>query len=336
MAPAARGIETLGASVRAMGEIAAAADRAGMSAWTPELYTRSATITLAEMAARTSTCTIGTAIAYGVGRTPMVLAAEARDLDELADGRLVLGLGNGTRRMLSDWHGVDPSSPALRMEELVPLLRRLWRLHEEPVHHDGRFYRVHIVPTGDVVPPVRERIPIYTAGANPRMIEVAGRVADGLLAHPLCGPAYLTDVAVPAIVRGAEHVARDPGEVALAALVIAVVHDDAEQARREAAAQLAFYASAKTYGFVLEASGFGAEAATVREAFALRDVDAMIAAVTDEMVDELTVAGTAAEVRTGLARYDDLLDHLILYTPNFGMTPERAYENSYALIELSS
>jgi probable F420-dependent oxidoreductase len=333
---AARGIEPLGASVRAMGEIAAAAEQAGMSAWTPELHTRSATITLAEMASRTSTCTIGTAIAYGVGRSPIVLAAEARDLDELSDGRLVLGLGNGTSRMLEDWHGADPSSPASRMEELVPLLRRLWRLHEEPVRHDGRFYRVHIVPTGDVVPPVRERIPIWTAGANPRMIETAGRVADGLLAHPLCGPRYLREVARTAVEQGARHAGRDPGEVVFAALVIAVVHDDADHARREAAAQLAFYASAKTYGFVLDASGFGAEAAAVREAFARRDTEGMLAAITDQMVDELTVAGTPEEVRAGLARYDDLLDHLILYTPNFGMTSERAYENSYALIELSA
>ncbi|HWI75441.1 MAG TPA: LLM class flavin-dependent oxidoreductase, partial [Baekduia sp.] len=111
------GIEPQGASVRDMAEIAAAADAAGLdAAWTPELYNRSATITLAAMAHRTARCRVGTAIAYGVGRSPLVLAAEARDLDELSDGRLVLGLGNGTRRMISDWHGQDPDAPAVRME----------------------------------------------------------------------------------------------------------------------------------------------------------------------------------------------------------------------------
>jgi len=43
--------------------------------------------------------------------------------DEIADGRFVLGLGNGTRRMIADWHGQDPEAPALRMEELVGLVR---------------------------------------------------------------------------------------------------------------------------------------------------------------------------------------------------------------------
>lgn len=71
---------------------------------------------------------------------PLVLATEARDLDELSNGRLVLGIGNGTKRMMSDWHGVpDTSAPALRMEELVMLLRRIWNLHEGPIHHEGRF-----------------------------------------------------------------------------------------------------------------------------------------------------------------------------------------------------
>src|SRR4051794_27010672 len=198
------GIEVQGASVRGMGAIAAAADAAGLdAAWTPELYNRSATITLAEMAHRTSRCRIGTAIAYGVGRSPLTLAAEARDLDELSDGRLVLGIGNGTRRMISDWHGQDPEAPAVRMEELVLVLRALWRLHEGPVDHDGRFYRLHIAPTGDLLAPLRPEIPIYTAGVNPRMIEVAGRVADGLLGHALFTTGYIEDVVRPAIARGA-------------------------------------------------------------------------------------------------------------------------------------
>ena len=75
-----------------MGDLAAAAERAGLdAAWAPELYDRSATISVAEMAHRTERCTVGTAIAYGVGRSPLTLAAEARDLDEISDGRFVLG-----------------------------------------------------------------------------------------------------------------------------------------------------------------------------------------------------------------------------------------------------
>jgi probable F420-dependent oxidoreductase len=332
--PLTVGIEPQGTSVRAMGEIAAAADAAGLTAaWTPELYNRSATITLAEMAHRTTRCTVGTAIAYGVGRSPLTLAAEARDLDEISDGRLVLGLGNGTRRMISDWHGLDGDAPAVRMEELVVLLRRLWRLHEGPVEHEGRFYRVRIAPTGDLLPPLRERIPIWTAGVNPRMVEVAGRVADGLLGHTLFTVRYIEDVVMPAVEKGALRAERDPASIKLASLLFASVHDDAEVARREVAAQIAFYASAKTYAPLLETIGFARAGEAIREAFGRGDLAAMVAAVPDAMVDALAVAGTPADVRSALRRYEGVLDHAILYTPSFTLSPERVRESALALIE---
>ncbi|QEC50739.1 LLM class flavin-dependent oxidoreductase [Baekduia soli] len=320
-----------------MGEVAAAADAAGLdAAWAPELYNRSATITVAEMAHRTQRCRVGTAIAYGVGRSPLTMAAEARDLDEISDGRFVLGLGNGTRRMISDWHGLDPEAPAVRMEELVPLIRRLWRVHEEAIDHDGRFYRLHFRPTGDLLPPLRERIPIYTAGVNPRMIETAGRVADGLLGHVLFTIPYLEDVVLPAIEKGARRMERDPSEIQVASLVFAAVNDDAEQARRDVAAQIAFYASAKTYGTIMERIGFGGVGEAIREAFARRDHEAMIAAVPDAMIDALAVCGTAQDVRDGLRRYEGLLDHAILYTPSFGLAPERVQDNALGLIRACS
>jgi probable F420-dependent oxidoreductase len=316
-----------------MGEVAAAADAAGLdAAWAPELYHRSATISVAEMANRTRRCTVGTAIAYGVGRSPLTLAAEARDLDELADGRFVLGLGNGTRRMMADWHGVDPESPALRMEELVPLVRRLWRMHEGPIEHEGRFYRLRFKPTGDVPAPARE-IPIYTAGVNPRMIETAGRVADGLLGHTLFTTAYLEDVVLPAIERGTRKTGRSTDGVRIASLVFASVHEDAERARAEVAAQIAFYASAKTYAPLLERTGFDAVGDEIRAAWSRGDLGAMVAAVPERMVDALAVAGTPEDVRAGLRRYEGLLDHVILYAPSFRLTTDRVHENTLALIE---
>src|SRR3954452_20588168 len=177
--------------------------------WGTEFYDRSATVSLAAMAQATERVTIGSAIAYAFGRTPVVLAAEARDLDELSGGRVILALGTGTRRMQTDWHGLDGEHPASRMEELVPLVRRLLRLHEGPVDHDGRFYRLRVRPTAPVGPPLRTHIPIYMAGVNPRMIEAAGRVGDGLVGHPLFTPEYVREVARPALAKGAEHARRD-------------------------------------------------------------------------------------------------------------------------------
>src|SRR5919204_6232798 len=127
------------------------AERAGLeSVWTTEFPDHSATVGLAAVALATQRVTIGSAIAYAFGRTPLVLAAEARDLDVLSNGRLILGLGTGTKRMQRDWHGLDGEHPAPRMEELVPLVRELLRLHEGPVEHAGRFYRVVVHPTAPV------------------------------------------------------------------------------------------------------------------------------------------------------------------------------------------
>jgi alkanesulfonate monooxygenase SsuD/methylene tetrahydromethanopterin reductase-like flavin-dependent oxidoreductase (luciferase family) len=89
------------------------------------------------------------------------------------------------------------------------LLRRLWRLHEGPIEHDGSFYRLHVQPTAPPREPVRPDVPIFMAGVNARMIEAAGAVADGLVGHPLFTPEYVREVARPALARGAERAGRD-------------------------------------------------------------------------------------------------------------------------------
>jgi len=316
--------------------IARAADTAGLhTTWTSELFNRSATIPLAAMACATSDCRLGAAIAYGVGRTPLTLAAEARDLDELSGGRFVLGLGNGTRRMISDWHGQDPEAPAVRMEELIPLVRALWHVHDTPIDHEGRFYRLKFRPIGDVPPPERD-IPIFTAGVNPRMVETAGRVADGVIGHPILSVKYLDEVVRPAIERGAAKTGRNPADLEITSMVISVIHDDIEQARDEAARQIAFYSSVKSYDGALAVGGFEKEAAAIREAFAARDTGAMRRAVSDRMIDEMAVTGTAEQVRDGLRRYDGVLDHTIIYSPTHQLEPERVEENLHALIAMAS
>ena len=89
-------------SIADLARAARLAEEAGFeSVWSTEFYDRSATIGAAAMAQATRELGLGTAIAYAFGRTPLVLAAEARDLDELSAGRIILGLGNGTATMMS-------------------------------------------------------------------------------------------------------------------------------------------------------------------------------------------------------------------------------------------
>ncbi len=224
--------------------LARRAEAAGCdSVWVGELYNRSATIPMATLSMATTRVEVGTNIAYGVGRTPLVWAAEAKDLDELSGGRIILGLGNGTAGMMENWHGVSGESPAVRMEELVEVLRKLWRLDLGPVHHEGRFYKLHLNPTADTPPPYRERLPIYTAGVNPRMVEAAGRVADGLFGHPMFTHSYVEEIVRPALAKGAAKTGRDVSEVALAGVLICSVDDDVEAARRRLAYAVGQYAA---------------------------------------------------------------------------------------------
>lgn len=332
---ATRGITVLAGGVRDTQAVAVRAEAAGFdAAWSGEFLNRSAVVSVAAMAAGTERIGVGSSIAYAVGRSPLVLANDAKFLDEMSGGRFTLGLGTGTRKMMQAWHGVtDPDGPATRMEELVPLLRRLWRLHEGPVRHDGRFYNVDITPTADIAAPLRPDIPIYTAGVNSRMVEVAGRVSDGLICHPTLTDRYLDDVVRPAIARGADRNGRSPQDVALKGVIICSISDDPQQARREAAAQIAFYVAPKSYGPVMEAAGFGAEAAAIQDAFRNHDNEAMIAAVSDRMLAEMAVCGTADEVREALPALEKRYDHAALYSPSFTLSSERVAENTAAIIE---
>ncbi|GEL17904.1 LLM class flavin-dependent oxidoreductase [Pseudonocardia asaccharolytica] len=298
--------------------------------WTTEFYDRSATVSLAAMAAATSTVTIASGIAYAVGRSPLVLTAEARDLDELSGGRLILGLGTGTRRMQQDWHGADGSAPAPRVEELVGLLRRIWAMGPSGVRHEGRFYRMALQPTVEVTP--REPVPVYLAGFNPRMVAAAGAVADGLVGHPIFTRRYVDEVVRPALHKGAATTGRNP-DIPIAGYVICSVAEDGDRARRDAAAQIAFYSVVRTYRRLIELEGFEASVAAIREAWSQRDADAMIAAVTPGMLGRIAVAGTPDEARDQLVRCRGRYDRLLCYAPSYGLSGAELTDRLDAIID---
>ncbi len=276
---------------RRAGDLARRAEAAGFGAvWTGELYSRSATIPMATLGLATERVTVGSNIAYGVGRAPLVWAVEARDLDELTEGRLVLGLGNGTSGMMENWLSTDGASPATRMEELVTVLRALWRLHEGPVHHDGRFYRVHIAPPATVVPPYREHLPIWTAGVGPAMVRVAGRVADGLVAHPMTTPEYLDEAIRPELERGAEQADRSLEGFVVKGMRMCAVDDDVEAARWRIAVAISQYAASRVYDRLFALHGWEAAQERIRAAARDGDPRRMAAEVPDEAVDAIGIA----------------------------------------------
>jgi probable F420-dependent oxidoreductase len=307
------------------------AEQAGFeSVWTTEFPDRSATVSLAAVALATNRVAVGSAIAYAFGRTPLVLAAEARDLDVLSKGRLILGLGTGTHRMQREWHGLDGEHPAPRMEELVPLVRALLRLNEGPLEHEGRFYRTIVRPTAPVAPPLRADLPIYLGGVNARMVEAAGAVADGLIGHPLFTPEYTRDVVRPALDRGAERAGRtEPPPIA--GYLTCVVNEDGDVARQVARGVIAFNSTVSTYRPVLSHHGFDSQADRIRAAWQNGDAGGMAAAVSDEMLEAIAIAGTPDEVRSQYQKHRaDLFERTLMWTPFGGLDAVRAVIETFA------
>ena len=306
--------------------LAAQAERAGFdSVWTTEFSWRSATVPMAAIATATDRVTIGSAIAYALGRSPAVLAAEARDIDELSEGRLILGLGSAQPTRIRDWLGTEPTDVPARVAEVIESVRALWRLGEDPVSYRGRHVRVDIEATPSAYPARRQNLPILLAAVNRRMLQVAGAVADGLIAHPIVDGSALRDLVRPTLEAAAVSAGRATAPL-VAAMVIVVVDDDEERARRNAAAQIAFYAQHEAYEPLMRHYSLENAAAAIRRAAHGRDWAAAVASVPDPMIDRLSAAGPANLVKT---RINDRMeaadcDTLILHTPSLLMSDPAA------------
>jgi probable F420-dependent oxidoreductase len=321
--------EDLGASL----EIVRAAEAAGLhSVWTIEFYNRNSFVRLAAFAAHTRRITLGSSVTVAFARAPLVTATAAADVQDLAGGRLVLGLGTSTRRMNEEWYGLPFEHPAPRLAELVVLLRALLAHRDGPFAFEGRFFRVRLGHY-ERLRAVEADPPIYTAGVNPRMVSVAGEVADGFVGHTIATVPYLRQVARPALEQGARRAGRALNQFTVTSQVIASISDDPAEARREAALQVAFYATVRSYDVILDLHGFQEEARRIREAFRRGDAEGMLAGVSEAMLREMAVFGTASQVREQLERYRDAVDLPVLYPPSFTVPRSRQRENQVALIE---
>jgi probable F420-dependent oxidoreductase len=256
----------------------------------------------------------------------------ARDLAELSGGRFVLGLGTQVKRINEHRFSVPFEHPAPKIAEAVELIREVLGTFEgRPIDHRGRFYTVTMPPFPGAGP-APGPLPIYLAAVNERMIETAGRVADGVLGHPMTSPRWVREVVRPAIRRGAQAAGRDPDAVNVSTGVILQVSEDREQARREAALQIGFYATTRTYRPVLALHGFEDHLEPLRRAFVRNDF-AEMTEIALPMVDDLGVAGTAEECRERIAAFEGLVDRIILGGTWVGPSEDRIAENHRAILE---
>jgi probable F420-dependent oxidoreductase len=314
--------------------LAVRAEQAGFdSVWAPEFHNHSGQLVLAAAALETERVELGTGIAWAFGRSPLLTAVSALDLDEMSDGRFVLGLGTGTRRMRTDWLGAPAEKPATRLRETVEAVRAVWDAAEAgAVRYEGELVRLDVRPYGRAGQ-VRPRIPVYLAAVNEGMVRMAGSVADGVVGHPMATARYIEEVMRPAIAAGAELAERAPDDVAVADWVVVAASDDREQAREDAKRQIAFHATVRTYDRILDLHGFTEVAANIRALWKSFDLAGMTALVTDEMLDEMAVAGTPDECRAAVERRAGSADPLLLGAPVVATDPGRMREYHDAIID---
>jgi probable F420-dependent oxidoreductase len=319
-------------AIAELAEQAQLAEAAGFDAvWLTDFYNRDAFVRMAACGAATSRIGIASGIAYTFARSPVLTAAAAADIDEITNGRVILGLGTGTRRMQEAWYGLKFESPAPKAAEVVRLLRALWEAPGgRPFKFEGRFYNIAIDVFGRPGR-VRNRIPVYMAGVNRTMVRTAASVADGLVGHPLYSRRYIAEVVQPAVDEGLKRGDRTRESFDLAGYVITSISHDAAQAREEARRQIGFYATTLTYDAILDLHGWQAEKEGIRNAWRKFDLAALTAAVSDDMLDQIAIAGTPDQCRAQAERYEGLLDHVLFYPPSLAVKHDRLLEN-YALI----
>jgi probable F420-dependent oxidoreductase len=299
------------------------AEQAGAEVvWCPEMH-RSATVTAAALAESTRRAGVGTAIALAFTRSPMTLALEALDLDELAGGRFILGIGTGVRALNERWHNARFGRPAQHLRETVRNVREFWAKAGigAPIELDGEHEPMHLRGYRRPFPQLRTSIPIYLAAMGPMLTRLAGEVADGWISHELGSPAYLKERGTRWLAAGLAAGGRTREELDVVVSALCAIDDDAGRARRWAAGTVGFYASVATYQDFFAFHGFGPEQDRVMTVFrAGASADDLGDLVTDPMVDALTLAGTAEDVRGRLAAYEGLADTVKLTPPTHGVS----------------
>jgi len=275
-----------GRSLDAAVERARLAERCGCdSIWLSQLPNeRDTPLVLAAYAAATERVGLGSFVLPIYTRHPTAMAQMASTLDELSGGRFRLGVGVSHRITVEGMWGLRLENPVAALREYVAVVRAL--LVEGSVSFEGE----HFTARGAYSPPRRPDLPIVIAALGPRMLELAGEVADGV-ALWMCSPAYVEREVVPHVRAGRERVGRTLDGFEIVAALDASLTTNVNGAREVFRGRFERYASLPYYRSMLDASGF-AEQLDRGE-------------ITDAMLHELAGMGDEQAVRDAVRRYRD-------------------------------
>ena len=272
---------------------------------------------------------LGTGIAVAFARNPMNLAMVANDLQTLSEGRFMLGLGSQIKPHIEKRFSMPWSHPAPRMRELIMAIRAIWASWSDGsrLAFRGEFYRHTLMtPMFDPGPNPFGNPRIFLAAVGQRMTEVAGEVADGMLAHGFTTERYLREVTVPALDRGlaAGGRVRADMEISYPGLVVTGADEAGFAAATKAVkTQLAFYGSTPAYRPVLELHGWGDLQTELNTLSKRGSWDEMADLIDDEILNTFAVVGELDDIAPMvLERFGGVVDRFNFYAP-YPMEPER-------------
>jgi alkanesulfonate monooxygenase SsuD/methylene tetrahydromethanopterin reductase-like flavin-dependent oxidoreductase (luciferase family) len=267
------------------------------------------------IAAKTSRITIGTSIVNCFSRSPAVLAQEFAMLDQISEGRAVLGLGSSGANVIEHLHGVRFAAPLRRIRETVEIFDLL--IAGERLDYAGEIFQLHRGFQLEYARP-RTKIPVWIAAISPSSINQTGVIADGVI--PIHWPKQKF-ASLRAELQVAAEVAGKPNKLFTIApfTTVNVLDGKNDDAKWQEARQILWFYINKMgvfYWQMLERNGYEAEVASSRKAFAERDSKGALDAISERMIRDLQCIGRIDEVREQLRERAALgADLQMIYMP---------------------
>ncbi len=245
----------------------------------------------------------------------MTVAATAHDLNAFSQGRFVLGLGSQIKAHIEKRFSMEWSHPAARMREFVQAMRAVWAAwyDDERLNYRGKFYN-HTLMTPFFTPTDTQygAPKVFLAAVGPKMTEVAGEVADGVIVHAFTTEKYLRNVTMPALERGfaAGGKTRDQFEVSYPVFVVTgETEEEMAQAKVAAQRQIAFYGSTPAYKGVLDSIDAGELQPRLNLMSKEGKWEEMGTLIGDDILPNFAVVAEPAQIAAQIkGRYGDIVD----------------------------
>lgn len=272
------------------------------SVWTSEAYGADAVSPAAWILANTEKIKVGTAIMQMPARSPACTAMTAMTLNQLSNGRFIVGLGASGPQVVEGWHGVAYGRPVTRIKEYVSIMRQIMA-REGPLEFDGFHYQMPYKGSdgtglGKALKTILQAdtsIPIYTASITPNGLAGSAEVADGVF--PIWMNPERYDVFEDSINKGLAKAGKTLSEYDVAPFVTCIMGDDVDFCRQPVKSNMALYIGGmgarekNFYNDYAKALGFEDAAVKIQDLYLAGNRDEAIKAVPDELVDAVALVG---------------------------------------------